>query len=259
MIRVLSVGVLLVALTGCATAGHMGDPAEPGPDASQEFGPARVQRALLTEEDLGGPFEVAPSDDDDFDSGVDYYDQRFGCLTAFDVLDNKANDPADAAREFDTGVAGAVADVLTAVISYRSEDLADKAMDDLARELKRCRAVDYTDPSDGIRWQLEPHADEEGRADGGDRQINVGGTGTFSGGKNDVDASLTVQGTAVRVGHNVALVLMFDATDDLGDAPDAVAQAAVERLAAVDAGDDLPRPRAVLDDYSPAGDSGVDT
>ena len=40
-------------------------------------------------------------------------------------------------------------------------------------------------------------------------------------------------GTAVRVENNVVIVVMVDLTDDLGEAPQAVTQAAVDRLAAV--------------------------
>ena len=174
--------VMACALTGCADAGVMGGRAEPGGDATSEFSPRRVDQALLTADDLGGPFRLADDEDHEFDSGVDSYDARFGCLTALDVLDNKANDPADAAHEFDTGTEDAVANVLTAVISYRSVDVAEKAMDDLDRELTRCKPVDYTEPDDGTRWEMDPQADTEVRAKGGDRQTTVTGVGIFSGG-----------------------------------------------------------------------------
>ena len=55
------------------------------------------------------------------------------------------------------------------------------------------------------------------------------------------------------VGESVVLRL----TDDLGEAPDAVTQAAVDRLAAVAANEDPPAPAAVLGDYIPGG-GGVD-
>ena len=64
-------------------------------------------------------------------------------------------------------------------------------------------------------------------------------------------------GTAVRVEHNVVVVVMVDLTDDLGDAPDAVTQAAVDRLAAVTARESPPSPEQVLEDYTPGG-GGVD-
>ena len=137
--------------------------------------------ALLTADDLGGPFQPAADEDHEFDSGVDSYDARFGCLTAFDVLDNKANDPSDASHEYDTGRDDAVADVLTAVISYRSADVAEAAMDDLDRALTRCKPVDHTD-DDGTRWRMDPQSDTDLRADGGDRQTTVSGVGTFSDG-----------------------------------------------------------------------------
>ena len=252
--RLPGAGVLVaLMLTGCADAGVIGGPAAPGGDATREFSPRKVDQALLTAEDLGGPFQPAEDEDHEFDSGVDSYDARFGCLTALDVLDNKANDPADAAHEFDTGSDDAVADVLTAVISYRSVEMAGKAMDDLDRALTRCRPVDYTDPDDGTRWEMDPQSDTDVRADGGDRQTTVSGVGTFSGGEADVDGSLAVVGTAVRVEHNVVVVVMVDVTDDLADAPDLVTQAAVDRLAAVTAGDDPPTPAKVLDDYTPGG------
>ena len=252
------VGMLLaLALTGCADAGVMGGRAEPGADASSEFSPRRVDEALLTADDLGGPFQLATDEDHEFDSGVDSYDARFGCLTALDVLDNKANDPADAAHEFDTGSEDAVANVLTAVISYRSVDVAEKAMDDLDRELTRCKPVDYTDPDDGTRWEMDPQSDTDVRADGGDRQTTVSGVGAFSGGESSIEGSLAVVGTAVRVEHNVVVVVMVDLTDDLGDSPDAVTQAAVDRLAAVTARESPPSPAKVLEDYTPGG-GGVD-
>ena len=80
----------------------MGGPGAPGERASRELSPRKVDLALLTVDDLGGPFQQAEDEDHEFDSGVDSYDARFGCLTALDVLDNKANDPADAAHEYDT-------------------------------------------------------------------------------------------------------------------------------------------------------------
>ena len=64
-------------------------------------------------------------------------------------------------------------------------------------------------------------------------------------------------GTAVRVDNSVVVVVMGDLTDDLGEAPDAVTQAAVDRLAAVAANEDPPAPAAVLEDYIPGG-GGVD-
>ncbi len=245
--------LLALALTGCAGAGVMGGRAEPGGDATREFSPRRVDEALLTADDLGGPFRLADDEDHEFDSGVDSYDARFGCLTAFDVLDNKANDPADAAHEFDTGSEDAVANVLSAVISYRSVDVAEKAMDDLDRELTRCKPVEYTDPDDGTRWEMDPQSDTEVRADGGDRQTTVSGVGAFSGGESSTAGSLAVAGTAVRVEHNVVVVVMVDLTDDLGDSPDAVTQAAVDRLAAVTARERPPAPAQVLEDYAPGG------
>ena len=208
-------------------------------------------------DDLGGPFQRPTDEDHEFDSGVDSYDARFGCLTALDVLDNKANDPADAAHEFDTGSDDAAADVLTAVISYRSVDVAEAAMDDLDRGLTRCKPVDYTDRrrhplGDATRSPTPTSARTEAS-----RQTTVSGVGTFSGGPADVDGSLAVVGTAVRVENNVVVVVMVDLTDDLGDAPDDVTQAAVDRLAAVAADEDPPAPAAVLEDYTPAG-GGVD-
>ena len=255
--RTLAAGlVLALALSGCSGGAVMGGPGAPGEDASRELSPRKVDLALLTEDDLGGPFQQADDEDHEFDSGVDSYDARFGCLTALDVLDNKANDPADAAHEYDTGSDDAAADVLTAVISYRSADVAEAAMDDLDRGLTRCKPVDYTD-DDGTRWEMDPQSDTDVRADGGQRQTTVSGVGTFSGGPADVDGSLAVVGTAVRVENNVVVVVMVDLTDDLGDAPHDVTQAAVDRLAAVAANEDPPAPAAVLEDYIPGG-GGVD-
>jgi hypothetical protein len=254
--RGLAAGLMLAcALSGCSDAGVMGGPGEPDASASREFSPRKVDLALLTEDDLGGPFQQATDEDHEFDSGVDSYDARFGCLTALDVLDNKANDPADAAHEYDTGSDDEVADVLTAVISYRSAAVAEAAMDDLDRGLTRCKPVDHTD-DDGTRWQMDPRSDTAVRADGGDRQTTVIGVGTFSDGPADINGSLAVVGTAVRVENNVVIVVMIDLTDDLGDAPHDVTQAAVDRLAAVTAGEDPPAPAEVLDDYAPGG--GVD-
>ena len=130
-------------------------------------------------------------------------------------------------------------------------------MDDLDRGLTRCKPVDYTDPDDGTRWEMDPQSDTEVRADGGERQTTVSGVGTFSGGTADVDGSLAVVGTAVRVENNVVVVVMVDLTDDLGDAPEDVTQAAVDRLAAVAANEDPPAPAEVLEDYVPGG-GGVD-
>ena len=248
--------VLALALSGCSGGAVMGGPGAPGGDASRELSPRKVDLALLTVDDLGGPFQQADDEDHEFDSGVDSYDARFGCLTALDVLDNKANDPADAAHEFDTGSDDAAADVLTAVISYRSVDVAEAAMDDLDRGLTRCKPVDYTD-DDGTRWEMQPTSDTDVHAEGGQRQTTVSEVGTFSGGPADVDGSLAVVGTAVRVENNVVIVVMVDLTDDLGGAPHDVTQAAVDRLAAIAANEDPPAPAAVLEDYTPAG-GGVD-
>ena len=153
------------------------------------------------------------------------YDARFGCLTAIDVLDKKANDPADASHEYDTGDTTTLTSVLTAVISYRSEKVADAAMDDFDRGLTRCKPVDETD-DDGTRWKIDPQTDTKVQVDGGDRQTTVSGVGTFSGGPADVDGSLALHGTAVRVDNNVVVVVMGDLTDDLGTARDDVTQAA---------------------------------
>ena len=255
--RALVAGLLLAStLSGCAGGAVMGGPGTPGEGASRELSPRKVDLALLTEDDLGGPFQQAEDEDHEFDSGVDSYDARFGCLTALDVLDNKANDPADAAHEYDTGSDDEVANVLTAVISYRSTDVAEAAMDDLDRGLTRCTPVDYTD-DDGTRWEMDPQSDTDVRADGGERQTTVSGVGVFSGGTDDVDGSLAVVGTAVRVENDVVVVVMVDVTDDLGDAPQDVTQAAVDRLAAVAANEDPPAPAEVLDDYVPGG-GGVD-
>jgi len=248
--------VLALALSGCADAGVMGGPGAPGGDASRELSPRKVDLALLTEDDLGGPFQQAEDEDHEFDSGVDSYDARFGCLTAIDVLDNKANDPADASHEYDTGNDDALTSVLTAVISYRSADVAEAAMDDFDRGLTRCQPVDETD-DDGTRWQIDPQTDTDVRVDGGQRQTTVSGIGMFSGGPADIDGSLALFGTAVRVDNNVVVVVMGDLTDDLGEAPDDVTQAAVDRLAAVAANEDPPSPAAVLEDYTPGG-GGVD-
>ena len=98
-------------------------------------------------------------------------------------------------------------------------------MDDLDRGLTRCKPVDYTD-DDGTRWEMQPTSDTDVRAEGGQRQTTVSGVGTFSGGPADVDGSLAVVGTAVRVENNVVIVVMVDLTDDLGDAPHDVTQAA---------------------------------
>ena len=128
-------------------------------------------------------------------------------------------------------------------------------MDDLDRALTRCKPVDHTD-DDGTRWQMDPQSDTDLRADGGDRQTTVSGVGGFSDGPADIEGSLAVVGTAVRVENNVVIVVMVDLTDDLGEAPHAVTQAAVDRLAAVSAGEDPPAPAEVLEDYAPGG--GVD-
>ena len=104
---------------------------------------------------------------------------------------------------------------------------------------------------------MDPQSDTDVRADGGERQTTVSGVGTFSGGPNDVDGSLAVVGTGVRVGNNDVVVVMVDVTDDLGGAPHDVTQAAVDRLAAIAANEDPPAPAAVLEDYTPAG-GGVD-
>ena len=230
----------------------MGGPGAPGGDASRELSPRKVDLALLTEDDLGGPFQQAEDEDHEFDSGVDSYDARFGCLTAIDVLDNKANDPADASHEYDTGDTTTLTSVLTAVISYRSEKVADAAMDDFDRGLTRCKPVDETD-DDGTRWKIDPQTDTKVQVDGGDRQTTVSGVGTFSGGPADVDGSLALHGTAVRIDNNVVVVVMGDLTDDLGTAPDDVTQAAVDRLVAVAANEDPPAPGEVLEDYVPGG------
>ena len=81
--RALVTGLVLVCtLSGCAGGAVMGGPGTPGGDASRELSPRKVDLALLTEDDLGGPFQQAEDEDHEFDSGVDSYDARFGCLTA---------------------------------------------------------------------------------------------------------------------------------------------------------------------------------
>ena len=54
--RTLAAGLVLAgALSGCAGGAVMGDPGAPGGDASRELSPRKVDLALLTEDDLGGP------------------------------------------------------------------------------------------------------------------------------------------------------------------------------------------------------------
>jgi hypothetical protein len=242
--RVLAATVLLLlALVGCSGAGVMGPAGRPGPGASQELGPHRVQQALLDRDDVGGPFVEV--DNDSHDSGVDTYQANLGCVTALDVLDNKANDPADAARTFSVGEA-AVATVSTAVISYRSGELADRAMDDLARGLERCAPIDVEDENG--HWELEPETDEDGWA-GGDRQVNVALGGTLT--DPDHRTRMRLVASAVRVAQNVVYVVLMDTTDDLGDHPRDLAAAAVARLRAVAAGEDPPDPRPLMEGYEP--------
>jgi hypothetical protein len=243
---------LAVALTlgfaGCTGAGVMGPAGRPGPGASQELGPHAVQRALLDRDDVGGPFVEV--DNDSHDSGVDAYRANLGCVTALDVLDNKANDPADAARTFSVGEA-AVATVSTAVISYRSAELADQAMDDLARGLERCAPVDVEDENG--HWELEPETDEMGWA-GGDRQTNIAMTGTVA--DANTRTRIALEASAVRVAQSVVYVVLMDTTDDLRDHPRDLTDAAVARLRAVTAGEDPPGSRPLMETYEP-GSVGV--
>ncbi|RYP88625.1 hypothetical protein EKO23_01685 [Nocardioides guangzhouensis] len=239
---------LLLTLAACSGAGVMGPPGAPGPGSSQEFGPHRVQQALLDRDDVGGPFDEV--DNDSNDGGVDTYDATLGCVTSLDVLDNKANDPADAARSFAVESTSA-ARVGTAVISYRSADVADRAMDDLASGLERCTPIDIDD-EDG-HWQLEPTTDEDGWADA-DRQINIGLAGTLT--NANIRSRVGLQASAVQVAQNVVYVVLMDATDDFGDYPRELTEAAVARLRAVAADEEPPEPRQVMEDYEP-GDFGV--
>ncbi len=74
-------------------AGVMGGPAAPGDDATREFSPRKVDEARCSPRTISAVRSSLLRDEDhEFDSGVDSYDARFGCLTALDVLDNKAND-----------------------------------------------------------------------------------------------------------------------------------------------------------------------
>jgi hypothetical protein len=241
--------LLPLTLTACSGVGVMGPPGAPAPGSSQEFGPHRVQQALLDRDDVGGPFDKV--DNDSNDSGVDSSDPTLGCVSSLDVLDNKSNDPADAARDFYVGQEETAAHVATAVISYRDADLADKAMDDLARGLTRCEPIDVEE--DQGHFELEPTTDEDGWADG-DRQINIGLAGTLT--NANTRTRIGLQASAVRVAQNVVYVVLMDATDEFGDYPRELTEVAVARLRAVAADEDPPEPQEVMDDYEP-GDFGV--
>ena len=222
----------------------MGPAGRPGPGASQEFGPNRVQQSLLDIDDLGGPFGEV--DNDSNDSGVDSSDPTLGCANSLDLLDNKANDSADASRSFSVGDDSA-AQVSTVVISYQSPELADKAMDDLARGLERCETVDVDEDGTG-HFDLEPSTDEDSWADG-DRQINIRLTGTLTNANTRTPVGLDA--SAVRVAQNVVYVVMMDAAHDFGDHQRDLTDAAVARLRAVAADEDPPEPTPLLEDYQP--------
>ena len=222
----------------------MGPAGKPGPGASQEFGPNRVQQSLLDIDDLGGPFEQV--DNDSNDSGVDSTDPTLGCVNSLDLLDNKANDPADASRSFSVGEAAA-AYVTTVVISYRSPELADRAMDDLAGGLERCETVDVDEDGTG-HFDLEPSTDKDSWADG-DRQINVRLIGTLT--NANTRTPIGLDASAVRLAQNVVYVVMMDATHDFDDFQRDLTDAAVARLRAVAADEDPPEPRPLLEDYEP--------
>ena len=235
---------LPLALTACSSVGVMGPAGKPGPDASQEFGPNRVQQSLLDIDDLGGPFEQV--DNDSNDSGVDSSDPSLGCVNSLDLLDNKANDPADASRSFSIGESSA-ATVTTVVVSYRSADLADRAMDDLARGLERCQPVDVDEDGTG-HFDLEPSTDEDSWADG-DRQINVSLEGTLT--NANTRTPIGLDASAVRLAQNVVYVVMMDATHDFDDYQRELTDAAVARLRAVAADEDPPEPTPLLENYEP--------
>lgn len=218
-----------------------------------ELSKEQLDAAVLTVKDLSDDFEVDDEEYDDDDEGPDW-----GCLN-FDELDKAAgeSDDDDASEHEREATFGAKKEpgmpgIFQLVVDTGArEESAEEGMDKLADVLLDCKKVDSTE-EDGTHWQFDVEADRVAWADGADEQINLVATGSTA--SDDFEFPIVIHLNVVRVGPALTILGFFDMTEDTGDAPRALLNAASARLAAVVDGEDPPEAEPLLEDY-PIGEA----
>ena len=242
--RISRLAPTLTALLLVVVLGACSDDGDGAPDQ------ARLEPALLTVDNLGDAFEVAPDDEDDEDDGPD-----LGCLLDFDL-------PGVDAVEEDDEVDGPEAEFQASaepnmpLVMHGITDTGDGAeaagvIDQLWGHLAAFTEVDVTD-DEGMRWQLDVDHDTDTWAPGSDQQLTIVASGTAT--RAPLELPLSFAMSFVRTGDVVTIIMFFDIADDVTEAQRDVVTVACERLDAVLHDEPLPEPEAVLDDY-PVGEA----
>lgn len=231
--------VLLAA--GCSSAENRQGQASSG--GTEPLTDAQAEQALLTAENLGGDYRQTADDgsDDDDLTGM-------GCLSALGELEEAdADAQAETDYEFD-GELGVPA-VYSAVSSYaRTSDLVD-ALDKFRTAMEGCSRIEDTD-DEGNTITLDLTLDEEKTTTDVDDQINFAGTGTIASGGFELPFGLWF--SVAQLDNHVTLVGVADMGHARGPMLAALTEVAVDRLAAVAAGDEPSDAVAALPD--PADD-----
>lgn len=210
-----------------------------------------LEPALLTVDDLGDAFEVAPEEPQDDESDIE-----FGCL--FDVEFGPQLGPEDEDDE-DDGLEAefrAIEEpqmpmVMHSVIDSGDGELAADVLQELSDQTEDCTSVDTTD-ADGMRWQFAVEHDEETWAPGSDQQLTITATGT--GGQAAIELPLSLAMTIVRHDDVLSVVMFMDMSDDITDTHHALVDAAAARLNALADDEPLPDRVPLLEDY-PVGEA----
>lgn len=214
---------LALVVTGCGGDGGSGGAEENSP-LSQE----QADTALLTEANLGEGFVVNPDEDEDDSEGL-------GCLSFIADL-GKSEDAATTAEidyEFESELGNPA--VISIIESYDDTDSAEALVETLRGGLEGCDAVDYED-EDGSTFSLDVATDDEQTADGTDDQLNLTASGTIASGGMEFPFTLAL--SLARVGQHLTMVGVTDLGSSSSVDVDAYTQIAVDRLAAVAAGDE---------------------
>ncbi|WP_235734443.1 hypothetical protein [Nocardioides alcanivorans] len=227
--------LLAVSVTACSD----------GDDASGRPDQAWLEPALLTVEDLGSGFQVAPDDERDGGGAPD-----FGCLFDFDVPGagqrDRDNDDGEPEAEFQAVDDPQLPMVLHSITDSGDGDKAAELLQKLGEQTGKCTEVDETDES-GMRWQFDVEQDEETWAPGADQQLTVTASGTAALAPMTIPISFAL--TIVRTGDVLTFVMFFDMADDVTDAHRSLVERACERVDAVIAGGPLPDREPLLEDY----------
>jgi hypothetical protein len=215
--------LLGAALTGCGSDSKDKDSAD-SPKASV-LGEAEATTALLTEGNLNGKFTASADESDDDDAP--------GCMQGVtEVLGDDDDAENTAERDFTSADTSVGIFVSSKVLSYKSEDEAEKAIGDVQKALEACTAVTETD-SEGFSYDLKVDSDDEKSADSADDQVNALASGPVTAKDATGQSNVSLYLSLVRVGNNITAVTASTFDSELPGPITDLVEVVVDRLAAV--------------------------